>query len=260
MVQRSIILLLMMVVILTGCKDESGKPKIISSKDKVEMVRIPMISGYTKVGDPIYQDFYMDTIEVTVGQFKKFLKSSGYEPESPIDWAELYKYSPTDAHPMIYVSWLDATAYTKWAGKRLPTEAEWEFAARGGLVSKEFPWGDDESIARDYANYKGTDGKDQWDETTAPVGSFSPNGYGLYDMAGNVFELCSDWYDEDYYSNSPLRNPQGPSTGESHVLRGGSCNFNTDFLRAAFRNYVGPSYSSFNYGFRCVSGFPAAQQ
>ena len=133
------------------------------------MVRIPMISGYTEVGDPIYQDFYMDTIEVTVGQFKKFLKSSGYKSEEPIDWAKLYKYSPTDDHPMIYVSLFDATAYAKWAGKRLPTEKEWEFAARGGLVDKTFTWGDDEAVAREYANFEGTGGQDQWNDTTAPV-------------------------------------------------------------------------------------------
>ena len=87
MVQRSIILFLLVLVSLTGCKE--------SSRDEVEMVRIPMISGYTKVGDPIYQDFNMDVTEVTVGQFKKFLKSAGYEPNDPIDWEELYKYSPT---------------------------------------------------------------------------------------------------------------------------------------------------------------------
>ena len=85
MVQRSVILLLVMVVALAGCKDESGKPKMISFKDKVEMVRVPMISGYTEAGDPIYQDFYMDVTEVTIGQFKKFLKSLGYEPKAPID-------------------------------------------------------------------------------------------------------------------------------------------------------------------------------
>jgi len=98
---------------------------------------------------------------------------------------------------MIYVSWNDATAYAKWASKRLPTKAEWEFAARGGLKSKEFPWGDEESIAREYANFCGVLGRDQWDETTAPVGSFRPNGYGLHDMAGNVWEWFQDWYSED---------------------------------------------------------------
>ena len=91
MVQR-LALVLLVLVSLTGCKDGAGK---ISTRDKVEVVRIPMISGYTKVGDPIYQDFYMDVTEVTVGQFKKFLKDTGYEPNEPIDWEELYKYSPT---------------------------------------------------------------------------------------------------------------------------------------------------------------------
>ena len=80
------------------------------------MVRIPMISGYTEVGDSVYQYFYVDVIEVTVGQFKKFLKSSGYKPERPINWEKLYEYSPTDEHPMIYVTWFDATAYCEWAG------------------------------------------------------------------------------------------------------------------------------------------------
>ena len=235
MAQR-LALVLLVLVSLTGCKDGAGK---ISSRDKVEMVRIPMISGYTKVGDPIYQDFYMDVTEVTVGQFKKFLKSSGYKPDEPIDWEELYKYSPTDEHPMIYVSWFDAQAYCEWAGKRLPTEKEWEFAARGGLKDKEYPWGDEESIAREYANFEVVLGRDQWDETTAPVGSFRPNGYGLHDMAGNVWEWCGDWYSEDK---------------EYRVLRGGSWNLNSSDLRVANRYGYGPTAADYDVGFRCVSG------
>mgnify|MGYP003323708340 CR=1 FL=1 len=236
MVQR-LALVLLVLVSLTGCKDGAGK---ISTRDKVEMVRIPMISGYTEVGDPIYQDFYMDVTEVTVGQFKKFLKSSGYKPDEPIDWEELYKYSPTDEHPMIYVSWFDAQAYCEWAGKRLPTEKEWEFAARGGLKDKEYPWGDEESIAREYANFEGVLGRDQWDETTAPVGSFRPNGYGLHDMAGNVWEFCEDWYSEDK---------------EYRVLRGGSWGNYVITLRVASRyDYFNPSGTDLNAGFRCVSG------
>ena len=230
MVQR-LALVLLVLVSLTGCKDGAGK---ISSRDKVEMVRIPMISGYTKVGDPIYQDFYMDVTEVTVGQFKKFLKSSGYKPDEPINWEKLYEYSPTDEHPMIYVSWFDAQAYCEWAGKRLPTEKEWEFAARGGLKNKEYPWGDEESIARQYAHC------DSWNYgkgTTARVGSYFPNGYGLFDMAGNVREWCGDWYSEDK---------------EYRVVRGGSWGFSTYNLRVANRSYGYPTGIDNNDGFRCV--------
>ena len=190
-----------------------------------------------KVGDT----FFMDATEVTVGLFKKFLKSSDYEPKRPIDWNEVYKYSPTGKHPMIYVSWHDATAYAKWAGKRLPTEKEWEFAARGGLKNKVYPWGDDKAVAREYAHY------DSWNDgkgTTKPVGNLKPNGYGLFDMEGNVWEWCQDWYG----LSSIYR-----------VLRGGSWVSITNYLRVARRSFDNPTAVIYN-GFRCVSGFPAAQQ
>ena len=213
--------------------------EVISEKDGVKMVTIWTGS--------FESSFYMDVTEVTVGQFKKFLKSSGCKPEDPIDWKAVYKYSSTDKHPMIYVTWHDATAYAKWSGKRLPTDSAWEYAARGGLVGKEFPWGDDEAVARDYANYSGTGGKDQWGDVhepnfgTAPVGSFEPNGYGLYDMTGNVWEWCQDWYDE------------------GKVLCGGSWVNTVDHVRVTSR-VNGTLSNAWVYGFRCVSGFPAAQQ
>jgi len=223
MVQRLVSLLLVLVS-LTGCKE--------SSRDEVEMVRIPMISGYTKVGNPIYQDFYMDVTEVTVGQFKKFLKSSGYEPSKPIDGAEVYETSLTDDHPMIYVSWFDAVAYCEWVGKRLPTEKEWEYAARGNLAGKLYPLGDD--VNYDDANYLSVGGKDKWNKQAAPVGSFAANGFGLLDVAGNVWEWCLDSYDNRFYHKSPRISPISAcwsieevmkdyvSVTSKRVLRGGS--------------------------------------
>jgi formylglycine-generating enzyme required for sulfatase activity len=230
MVQRFSAVLLVLMVIFVGCGgDESNKNKdagsadqaegkmnkitkdspgkIIWEKDGAKMVLIPEVvlrekDTYDEFGGlvpgkvvKVLDTFYMDTTEVTVGQFKGFLKSSGYKPEEPIDWERLYIYSPTEDHPMIWVTLDSANAYAKWAGKRLPAEAEWEFAARGGLVGKEYPWGGldlprDDSPAREYANFKDTGGRDKW-IALAPVGSFKPNGYGLYDMSGNVQERCA---------------------------------------------------------------------
>jgi serine/threonine-protein kinase len=247
-------------VVVGSAKELKGitAKKIIWKKDQAKMVRIPYEvvtpaktkpAVYDEFGDLVKAEtvipekikswpFYMDAYEVTIGQFKKFLKSSGYKPDDAIDWNEVYEYSPTEKHPMIYVSWHDATAYAKWAEKRLPTGKEWEFAARGGLKNKEYPWGDDESLARDYANYAGIGGQDKWDRQTASVGSLKPNGYGLYDVAGNVWEWCQDWYDSDQ---------------DSRVLRGGSWILNTKLLRVADRSNYGPDGRNFTIGFRCVA-------
>jgi formylglycine-generating enzyme required for sulfatase activity len=277
MVRRFVIFFLVMFVVLVGSvRAEDAKEVVVASakelkgikattiiwkKDGAKMVRIPEIFEivvpsrteppvYDKFGDLVKAEtvipakkvkvrdaFFMDATEVTVGLFKKFLKSSDYEPKEPIDWNKVYEYSPTGKHPMIYVSWHDATAYAKWAGKRLPTEKEWEFAARGGLKNKKYPWGDDLSIAHEYAHY------DSWNDgkgTTKPVGNLKPNGYGLFDMAGNVWEWCQDWYSEDK---------------KYRVLRGGSWNLNPLYLRAANRGSNSPTITYGSNGFRCVSGF-----
>ena len=273
-VKRFTVVLLVM-FISAGCDedkldkalDQRPAKRITWMKDDAKMALIP--AGSFEMGDhldgmvnasPVHRvdldTFYMDVNVVTVGQFKRFAKENGYNYNR---WNDVTKYSPTDEHPMIYVNWNDATAYCEWAGKRLPTEAEWEYASRGGLTNKRCSWGDDESLAREYANYQGTGVKDQWSETTAPVGSFKPNGYGLLDMAGNVWEYCSDWYESAYYDISPAINPQGPSSGGSRVLRGGSWLNNTNVLRVAYRLSIDPTLSLNFIGFRCVSGLPIVQ-
>jgi len=209
--------------------------KVIWKKDGAVMMSIP--ASNTIYIDLYIEPFWMDATEVTVGQFREFVNQSGYSYNK---WNDVAKYSPGDEYPMVYVNWNDATGYAKWSGKRLPTEEEWEFAARGGLIHKEYPWGDDAILARYYANYYEIGGKDKW-EYCAPVGSFELNGYGLFDMAGNVWEWCQSWYDSDK---------------NTRVLRGGSWSNNAGYLRVAGRSYYGPNTRRRFYGFRCVSGSP----
>jgi len=187
----------------------------------------------------VYIDaFYMDKYEVTVAQYQRFLNAT--QRSNPANWSEQTQ-NPT--HPVVSVSWEDAKAYAQWAGKRLPTEAEWEYAARGGNTGiggkpkYKYPWGD--VANHDRANYSGKEGKDQWDRTS-PVGSFAANGYGLYDMAGNVWEWCADWYDANYYAQSPERNPRGPSNAQYRVLRGGAWINNDSNMRCALRLWFTP--------------------
>jgi len=196
----------------------------------------------------VYLDaFYIDVYEVTNAQYKKFIDATGHNVSAY--WNDPNYNAPNN--PVAGLSWDDAKAYADWAGKRLPTEAEWEKSARGGLVGKRYPWGD--NLTHDDANYVGTGGKDVW-KNLSPVGSFAPNGYGLYDMAGNVCEWCADWGDDKYYANSPKSNPTGPSSGLGHIMRGGSWYDGEDRLSVSFRLYADPPNHATNAGFRCVSG------
>ena len=216
----------------------------------------------------VYLDaFYMDKYPVTIKRYTEFLNATDYrEP----DWDKVEGYFPINEQSlMICVSWHDAMAYAKWADRRLPTEAEWEKAARGGLTGEKYSW--DNSIDETKANYNNNvwNGRVKGEGrhgTTMPVGSYPPNGYGLYDMAGNVWEWCLDEYEEQFYLDSPERNPEagGNSVTELvescehvrtlRVLRGGSWGIAlyNDFVELAARFYFYPTYSNVYTGFRCV--------
>ena len=207
-------------------------------------------------GDPdeqpahkVYLDaFLMDKYQVVVSQYARFLEATHHD--SPPEWTVMNKQTNQN-RPVANVDWVEADAYCKWAGKRLATEAEWEKAARG-TDGRVYPWGN-EPPTRFHAN----SGKDVWNNHSAlaPVGTLEEgkSPYGIYDMAGNVWEWVSDWYDPDYYSTSPSQNPTGPPTGGHKVIRGGSWGSNgiTD-LRSSDRETHLPSFRGFGTGFRCA--------
>jgi len=230
------------------------KPDVV----KNESVLIPggeylMGSGDLTGDNPAHivyvKSFYMDKYEVTNAQYFRFCQETGRS--LPEFWGQVqyHCFEKFPNHPVVGVSWDDAAAYAEWEGKRLPTEAEWEYAARGGLKNMDYPWGN--SLTPSHANYHrpGTEG-------TRPVGSYPPNGYGLHDMVGNVVEWVHDIYDQDYYRKSYNKNPQGPEKGRFRVIRGGGWHSGPSCNTVFYRNALPSNWVDFNVGFRCVKDAP----
>ena len=192
----------------------------------------------------VLDPFYIDRYEVTNAEFARFVAATGYQAEG--QW-ERYAGRGRGDHPVASVTWNDATAYAAWAGKRLATESEWEAAARGGLEGKPYPNGDE--LGPDEATFGFFDGMKI---STTPVGSHRPNGYGLYDMAGNVWEWCSDYYAADAYARAEANNPRGPGVGAARVARGGSWYEGVGELRVSNRLGTTPTIIGPVFGFRCA--------
>lgn len=244
--------------------------------------------------------FYIDTTSVTNGQFSEFINATAYVTEAErYGWSFVFygllseednktdfqvaaqtpwwcaiagakwnqpegKNSTIDErmdHPVVHVSWNDAIAYCQWANKRLPTEAEWEYAARGGLVQKKFPWGDKLMQDGDHhcniwqGNFPDYNTLDDGYLGTAPAKSFKPNNFGLYNVAGNIWEWCNDWFSPDFHKTGKTKNPAGPLQGNARVMRGGSflCHHSyCNRYRVAARSSNTPDSTTSNIGFRCV--------
>jgi formylglycine-generating enzyme required for sulfatase activity len=228
----------------------------------------------------ILSDFYICETEITVAQFKQFIDTTGYQTDADkrtdgygsiiydgsswekkdgVNWkcdvGGSVRPQSDYNHPVVHVSWNDAVAYCNWlsqkTGKkyRLPTEAEWEYAAGGGSSNRtQWAGTNSESSLGSYVWYYANSGN-----KTHAVKTKSPNALGLYDMSGNVWEWCGDWYGN--YTTGSKTNPTGPSSGSSRVLRGGSWNFNTSLCRVAYRRNSYPSYRSNDYGFRVGYSF-----
>ena len=186
--------------------------------------------------------FYMDVHEVTNAEYAIFI--SAIRHRAPYNWPAGRVPPGKEKFPVSGVSWDDAAAYAKWAGKRLPFEAEWERACRGLAEGEKYPWGDRKPTTKD-ARFNSVDGP-------AEAGACAANRFGLQDIVGNVWEWCADWYLIDYYQAAPDRNPAGPSSGMYRVLRGGSWADAEKYLTCANRSWARPAERSPNIGFRCV--------
>ena len=197
--------------------------------------------------------FLLAATQVTNGEYEHFLKATGCA--APPFWRDRNFNDPQQ--PVVAVSWFEAERYCSWMaeqsgrGYRLPTEAEWERAARGDFEQKNFPWGDEPPQGLpDYVT--------RWQNGAEPVGRYAPNAFGLYNMCDNVHEWCSDWYDPNYYAVSPERNPRGPEPtsekGRRKASRGGSWRHHVKVARCSARSSIPPEFQYADYGFRVACG------
>ena len=281
----------------TKLLEKQASPKAAAMPDTSEMVLIP--AGEFQMGSDdseanntekpvhtVYVDaFYMDKYEVTNAQFKAFVDANPQWRKNQIprvyhdgDYLGLWNGNDYPSgqgnYPVVFVSWYAAMAYAQWAGKRLPTEAEWEKAARGGLVGKKYPWGNSEpdgtqcnfadvTLANIDERIETDANVNDGHALTAPVGSYPANGYGLHNMAGNVYEWCLDEWDAAFYRRSPHRNPvAGEWVGDgfakvqdhnARVWRGGGYGGTAQFMRVANRYRSTPTLTNVDIGFRCAS-------
>jgi len=229
--------------------------------------------------------FYLDKYEVTNELFERFVRATGHQTTAEREgkafafvegkgWQEVsganWRQPEADTvvfasnrtnHPVVSVSWEDAEAYCRWARKRLPTEAEFEYATRAGTQTR-YWWGDGSPGPRRVANIADESARGKFKGImagygdgyvrTAPVGSYEANPFGLFDMTGNVAEWTADWYGGGYYEVGPVHNPKGPSSGQFKVLRGGSWASHPQLVRSAVRNFVQPALRYDNLGVRCA--------
>ncbi len=222
-------------------------------------------------------EFFIDRFPITHDEYARFIRATGYpapavrslplvasggrhsvfrDLAAPYVWENDQPPPGHGSHPVVLVRYDEALAYCQWLSTeinrvvRLPTEAEWEKAARGGIEGQRYPWGDD--LDASCCNFL-TDPAVKRQRGTRPTGTYPPNAYGLYDMCGNVWEWVADWYGAEYYGFGDMRNPRGPDTGNMRVVRGGSwVNEDVSMLRCAYRHKVPPDTYAYSVGFRIV--------
>lgn len=281
---RSLLVLLLPALIVSGCRNRTEENLPAFNAEQPEMVLVK--GGTFKMGGTINEDeqpihevtvgsFRLCNHEVTIGEFRQFLEKSGYKTDADrtglsyvfdgkfhikngVNWEcdphGVKRPDNKQRYPVVHVSWNDAVAYCAWLSKvtkkhfRLPTEAEWEYAARGGPEQKPYTYSGSENLD----TVAWFEDNSRW--TDHPVQKKHPNSLGIYDMSGNVWEWCQDYYSETYYRETPKDNPRGPATGMFRLLRGGSWNYGAIRSRIACRDGTGtPDTGYYNCGFRVAA-------